>query len=309
MPRPNRRSDDDDTPVRNRRRKPNLLPILLAAGAGAALLVVGSVAAVVLVVVLNAKGQSSTAPSTPDVRANQIDSEKVSPPTQVQDRPRNTAPRPSDPPKSKPPWVKEAEEELAATTSRTLLKEPLAKPDLMTQAEYQIGMEYVELWSPALTKPEVVPQVLLEGSKEAHWFRQIMPRAHAALVREGWMQTLALLEPKAEGFEFKLDTVVGSKPSYRVLKDREFRTRLLARAPWVQRQKLYADFAKKTGDKVGWSLTHPFDELSEAEMTRLLDVLDRVERNGLGGVDKAERSLILRAGAIDYFRSRLSAGR
>lgn len=309
MPRATRRSDDDDTPVRNRRRKPNLLPILLVAGVGAALLVVGSVAAVILVVVLNTKGQSGSSTSNPEVTANQFDSGRVSPPTQAQDRPRNTAPQPTDPPKSKPAWVKEAEEELAAATRRTVPKESLVKPDLMTQAEYQIGMEYVELWSPALTKPEAVPQVLLEGSKEASWFRQIMPRAHAALVREGWVQTLALLEPKAEGFEFKLDTVVGSKPSYRVLKDREFRTRLLARAPWERRQKLFGDFAKKTGDTAGWSLTHPFDDLSEAEMTRLLTVLDRVERNGLGGVDKGERSLILRAGATDYFHSRLSAGR
>jgi hypothetical protein len=309
MPRANRRSDDDDTPVQNRRRKPNPLPILLAAGAGAALLVVGSVAAVILVVVLNTKGQSGSSTSNPEMNANQIDSKKASPPTQAQERPRNTAPRPSDPPQSKPAWVKEAEEEYAAATRRTVSKEPLAKPDLMTQAEYQIGMEYVELWSPVLAKPEAVPQVLLEGSKEASWFRQIMPRAHAALIREGWVQTLALLEPKAEGFEFKLDTVVGPKPSYRVLKDREFRTRLLARTPWERRQKLFADFAKRTGEKVGWSLTHPFDDLSEAEMTRLLNVLDRVERNGLGGVDKAERSLILRAGAADYFRSRLTAGR
>jgi hypothetical protein len=124
-----------------------------------------------------------------------------------------------------------------------------------------------------------------------------MPHTAAALRREGFTQ----LAGKYEGDD--LDHITNASPAAKKLLDAKFRAAMKARLPWTERKKLYDQFVRTTGQKEQWSLLVPFDDLTGVEMKAAVAAAEQAKAKGLGAVTAADRALILRAGAIDFFAS------
>ena len=95
----------------------------------------------------------------------------------------------------------------------------------------------------------------------------------------------------------------------RPLLDPEFKKTLLLRLPWDERMTLFERYARLTKDARRWSLLHPFDELTGDEMRSAIAAIERADRDGLGALDRGQRTLVLRAGATAFFRRLLSVER
>jgi hypothetical protein len=76
-----------------------------------------------------------------------------------------------------------------------------------------------------------------------------------------------------------------------------------------KRKKLYAEFAGVTSDTRKWSLLHPFDDLTGQQMTDVIDLCKVAKQSGLGQLDNKGRTLILAAGATEFFKGPLEAGK
>jgi hypothetical protein len=91
----------------------------------------------------------------------------------------------------------------------------------------------------------------------------------------------------------------------RLASDSVFRATMQERPAWAERKKLYDRFTRATGQTEKWSLLVPFDDLSGAEMKAAVAAAESAKANGLRAATAADRALLLRAGALDFFESLL----
>ena len=78
-----------------------------------------------------------------------------------------------------------------------------------------------------------------------------------------------------------------------------------ARHPIAKRKELYAEFAAVTGEDPKWSPASLFEDLNATEMDALMEATAKLKKNGLAQLSKEQRLLVLKAGALDYFKNEL----
>lgn len=81
------------------------------------------------------------------------------------------------------------------------------------------------------------------------------------------------------------------------------------RLPWEQRRSLYEEFARIVGEDRPWSLGVFFDNLNKTEMENLINGIRLADKQGFGAINKEQRLLILKAGALDYVRKQIEAAK
>jgi len=293
--------DNLEGPPRRRRRDPgpSRVGLVVSSLAGVAVLAVAGVVAYLALAPARHGGTPSTTAAS---KGGSKDGGSPHPGPTKDGAVTVTPVQPSPGKQRTPAWLLDADAELAAARSLLLRKEPLPKPVLMTEQEYQQAKEIGARWFETM-RPDNIALEMLRGDMEA-----VYPRTTARFRREGLLGKLVYCVGRSgkdeKGLE-NLDIAVTTSPVYRPLLDPALRDRLLDRLPWQEREALFNEFAQATGIKESWSLTHPFDDLDGAEMRSLPEVLRRVKVGGLASLTKEQRQLLLRAGAIDFFQRHL----
>ncbi len=74
----------------------------------------------------------------------------------------------------------------------------------------------------------------------------------------------------------------------------------------ADRKKKHGELMEVLKQKEKWTLAVPFDDLSATEMAKAVETARKAEKAGVQALTKEERTLLLRAGARDYFQRKLS---
>jgi hypothetical protein len=204
----------------------------------------------------------------------------------------------------KPSVLNAAAAELAAAAKVQAkeLPEPLAKPALMTQQEYEfVALRIAKTWlerDEATTVRWFVGNGLALPGEGGDLAEQIMPRHLARWRREAIQRTLEMWGSNQRA----LEDFVARATDWRFLLDPDEQKRIRSRASWDKRKEYYKKLAQITGQKERYSLLLPFDDLTEAEMKDVLVAAALAKEKGLLGLDREQRLLLLRAGAYEFFR-------
>jgi hypothetical protein len=206
--------------------------------------------------------------------------------------------------------VQEAEAELAAAEEAKAkeLPEPLPKPVLMTQQEYQfVALPIAKNWlrDEAMSVRWLVVGGLALREEGGNLAEDLMPRHLARWRREAIQQTLEMWGSNRMG----LDSFVARNTEWRFLLDPDEQRRIRSRASLDKRKEHYKKLVQITGQTETWSLMLPFDDLTEAEMKDVLDLAALAKEKGLTSLDREQRLLLLRAGAFDFFRRLIEGAR
>ena len=210
-----------------------------------------------------------------------------------------------------PAWIAQARKllEVAKKALRAGLKNEPIKPETMTSLEYSSALAAIRgassngiFLANAGQSDKAIVHKAIYNDDIIDMIETLMPRTVRALRREAYK---GLLE-EAAGSRQALENLVTGNPRLRFLLASKAQEQLNRRATWDVRVTMYAAFSKLTGDSRPWSLLHPFDDLDESEMKAAIATVRQGNERGLASLSDAQRTLLLTAGAIDWFERQLA---
>ena len=168
----------------------------------------------------------------------------------------------------------------------------------MTDGEYKVALQQAQTFIKLHVRnfPDAGAIGVISDCQFYKGNTALIPRTMKVVQREALVRIARTQDDK------KIDQLANSFGALRLLLDKDAKKSLLQdRFPVARRKQLYAQFAETTGDKREWSLLHPFDDLTGQMMVDVVDYCKLAKSDGLGSLDREQRSLILRAGAVDLF--------
>ncbi len=211
--------------------------------------------------------------------------------------------RPTDRPSMEPSWKLQTRQQLQAARRESIpLREPLQRPEEMSETEFQQAKRTVTRWQTQvdLANPERQEhQRIVTDHSIRTQFMQLLPMTFAALERE-FLQSFLQGTNRTD-----IEQTASRRAELRSLGDPSFRQRLQERLPWQTRKQLFDKFAQITGLDEPWSLIHPFDELSGEDMNKVTAYALKVKQGQLANLNDDQRKLLINLRAYDFMEQAL----
>lgn len=200
-------------------------------------------------------------------------------------------------------WRGDVMQEINAARVAKRVGEPFRAPG-MTAAEYQKAVVQVARFKKQYPIEGPMPSYRLLLNADLSPAAAVLPETSKVLRREAFTQIAQFERPTMERLVMSFSS---NHPDLRELLEGDVYARLHATPSWDVRKAHYAQFQALTGVKGGWSLLHPFDDLTGPEMKDALAGAEKLKGSGLRALTPGERRVLLAAGAADAVEDAFNA--